>query len=85
MNSTTIAYTPIQVAEMLQVNKNTIYSLIKRGEILAKKIGKVYRVSAQSLSFWLTGLDYDLYLAEKEDSKNIASIQKDIATVRRSL
>ena len=35
-------YTPEQVAEILQLSKNTIYALISRGEIIAKKLGKVY-------------------------------------------
>ena len=35
------AYTPDQVAQMLQLSKNTVYELINRGEIVAKKIGRV--------------------------------------------
>src|SRR3989304_9385043 len=58
-------YTPEQVAEILQLSKNTIYDLISRGEIIAKKIGKVYRIPAASLSFVFTGLDEDLQRAEK--------------------
>ncbi|MGB6882185.1 MAG: helix-turn-helix domain-containing protein, partial [Microgenomates group bacterium] len=34
-------YTPEQVAEILQLSKNTVYELINRGEIIAKRIGKV--------------------------------------------
>ncbi|MBI3069914.1 MAG: helix-turn-helix domain-containing protein [Candidatus Levybacteria bacterium] len=49
------AYTPQQVAEMLQLSKNTVYQLISRGEIVAKKIGKVYRIPQNSLSFIFTG------------------------------
>ncbi|MBU3978318.1 helix-turn-helix domain-containing protein [Patescibacteria group bacterium] len=78
-------YTPEQVADMLQLSKNTVYELIKRGEIIAKKIGKVYRIPASSISFIFTGLDYDLYKAEKEDLKKISSIQKEIARVRSML
>lgn len=51
----TKAYTPEQVAEMLQLSKNTVYDLISRGEIVAKKIGKVYRIPRSSLSFILLG------------------------------
>lgn len=75
-------YTPEQVADILQLSKNTIYDLIQRGEIIAKKIGKVYRVPASSLSFVFTGLDYDLYLAEKEDLRNLPRIQSEIKKVR---
>ncbi len=88
MNSSTIspkAYTPEQVAEILQLSKNTIYDLISRGEIIAKKIGKVYRIPASSISFVFTGLDYDLYKAEKEDLKKLSSIQEEIEKVRVQL
>lgn len=79
------AYTPEQVAGMLQLNKNTIYDLIGRGEILAKKFGKVYRIPATSLSFILTGLDYDLYQAEQEDEKSLPQIHEALKDARRSL
>jgi len=47
---TSQTYTPEQVAKMLQLSKNTVYDLIGRGEIVAKKFGKVYRIPAISLS-----------------------------------
>ncbi len=78
-------YTPEQVAQILQLSKNTIYELIGRGEIIAKKIGKVYRIPASSLSFVFTGLDGDLYKAEQEDLKNITKIQKEISKSRSKL
>lgn len=78
-------YTPEQVANMLQLSKNTVYDLISRGEIIAKKIGKVYRIPASSLSFIFTGLDYDLYKAEKEDKKEIPRVQKELTNVRSTL
>ena len=78
-------YTPEQVAEMLQLSKNTIYDLINRGEIVAKKIGKVYRIPAASVFFAFTGLDYDLYQAEQKDVENLANIQKEISSVRSLL
>jgi len=79
------AYTPEQVAIMLQLSKNTIYQLISRGELVAKKIGKVYRIPASSLSFIFTGLDEDLYKAEQEDLKNIAKIHKVLSKIRSKL
>jgi excisionase family DNA binding protein len=78
-------FTPEQVAEMLQLSKNTVYELIKRGEILSKKIGKVYRIPAQSLSFVFTGLDFDLYEAELEDKKKVKIIQDELSKVRAKL
>lgn len=88
MNSNAIiskTYTPEQVAEMLQLSKNTVYDLIKRGQIIAKKLGKVYRIPASSISFIFTGLDFDLYTAEKEDKKKLEKVQKELAKVRASL
>ena len=78
-------YTPEQVAEILQLSKNTVYNLIARGEIVAKKIGKVYRIPARSISFALTGLDEDLYEAEREDLKNIGGVHKALSKIRSKL
>lgn len=78
-------YTPEQVAEILQLSKNTVYQLINRGEIVAKKIGKVYRIPTSSLAFIFTGFDEDLYQAQKEDLKNLAKVEKELAKVRKSL
>ncbi len=78
-------YTPEEVAQMLKLSKNTVYDLINRGELIAKKIGKVYRIPANSLSFMFTGLDYDLYQAEKEDIQNLDKVQKAIKNVRKNL
>lgn len=78
-------YTPEQVAEILQLSKNTVYDLIGRGEIIAKKIGKVYRIPQSSLSFVFTGLDEDLYKAQQEDLKNIPKIEKALSKVRKQM
>ena len=64
LNQSPQTYTPEQVATMLQLSKqHTVYDLINRGEIIAKKLGKVYRVPQSSISYIFTGLDYDLYQA----------------------
>ncbi len=78
-------YTPEQVAEMLQLNKATIYDLISRGEIIAKRIGKVYRIPASSISFVFTGLDADLLEAQKEDLKKLSEIETEISKARAKL
>lgn len=75
-------YTPEQVAGILQLSKSTIYGLIERGEIVAKRIGKVYRIPASSISFAFTGLDFDLYKAEEEDKKSLSLIQKELTKAR---
>ena len=78
-------YTPEQVAGMLQLSKNTVYELINRGEIVAKKIGKLYRIPATSISFVFTGLDSDLLKAEGEDLKVIGTVQKEVSRARTKL
>ena len=80
--SNQIVYTPEQVATMLQLSKNTIYQLIERGEIMAKRLGKVYRIPAHSLSFLFTGLDDDIFQAEQEDWKYLPKIHEALKKVR---
>ncbi len=58
---------------------------MKRREIVAKKIGKVYRIPARSISFLFTGLDEDLLQAEMTDKKNLPAVQKEIARVREKV
>lgn len=78
----TKVYTPEQVAQILQLSKNTVYELINRGEIVAKKLGKVYRIPESSISFVFTGLDADLFRAEEQDLKQISKIHQELKKVR---
>jgi excisionase family DNA binding protein len=78
-------YTPEQVAQALQLSKNTVYDLISKGEIVAKRIGRVYRIPASSLSFMITGLDFDLYTKEQEDLKVLPRIKAALKKVRNSV
>jgi excisionase family DNA binding protein len=78
-------YTPEQVATILQLSKNTIYDLIGRGELVAKRFGRVYRIPASSLSFMFNGLDADLYNAEQVDAVSLSQIHKELSTVRTKL
>ena len=78
-------YTPEQVAQILQLSKNTIYGLISRGEIVAKKIGNVYRIPASSIFFAFTGLDEDVYQAEQKDREQLPRIQEELSRVRTAL
>lgn len=78
-------YTPEQVAKMLQLSKNTVYELINRGEIVAKRFGKVYRIPAVSLSFMFTGMDVDIYNTQKIDEKNINEVNDVLRDVRKKV
>ncbi|SFA77772.1 putative molybdopterin biosynthesis protein [Acetitomaculum ruminis DSM 5522] len=46
-------YTPQEIADLLKIKKNTVYELIKRGEIKATKIGKQFRISQENLNDYL--------------------------------
>ncbi len=81
-DTTLITYTPEQTARILQLSKNTIYELIAKGEIIAKRIGKIYRIPAKSLSFVSTGLDSDLFEADREDRKNLNLVRKELSAFR---
>lgn len=78
-------YSPGQVAEMLQLSKNTVYELIGSGEIVAKKIGKLYRIPSSSISFFFTGLDYDLFQADQKDRIKLFDIEEKLSQVRATL
>ena len=78
----TKVYTPEQVAEILQLSKNTVYGLISRGEIIAKKIGNVYRIPARSIAFVFNGLDADLSDAQAIDERNLSGVEQAINSVR---
>jgi len=43
------ALTPIEVAEILKISKNTVYELIKRGELNGYKVGKKVRVDMKDV------------------------------------
>jgi hypothetical protein len=62
-----------------------VYDLISKGEIVAKRIGRVYRIPASSLSFMITGLDFDLYTKEQEDLKVLPRIKAALKKVRNSV
>jgi len=70
---------------MLQLNKNAVYGLIGRGEVIAKRVGKVYRIPASSISFVFFGLDYDFYQAEQLDLKLLPKINKELVKARKKL
>lgn len=40
---------PVEVAEILQVKKNTVYEMIKRGDLRATKMGKQFRIAQKDV------------------------------------
>lgn len=59
------ALTPQEIAEMLKVAKNTVYELIKRGELNGYKVGKKIRVDLK---------DVENYKNKTKNNKTIQSI-----------
>lgn len=43
------ALTPLEVAEMLKISKNTVYELVKRGELNSYRVGNKVRVEMQDI------------------------------------
>lgn len=65
MDSTSL--TPIEVAELLKITKNTVYELIKRGELPAYKVGKKLRIDKE---------DIDNYIKNQKRGKSSSSTKQ---------
>lgn len=64
MNQNNNYLTPLEVAEILKIKKNTVYEMIKRGDLPASKLGKQLRISR---------VDLDAYLGTQRPSEVSAS------------
>lgn len=51
MDSTSL--TPLEVAELLKITKNTVYEIIKRGELPAYKVGKKLRIDKEDVDNYI--------------------------------
>lgn len=51
MDSTSL--TPLEVAEILKITKNTVYELVKRGEIPAYKVGRKLRIDKEDVQNYI--------------------------------
>lgn len=56
--------TPQEVADILKLKKNTVYEMIKRGDIKASKMGKQFRILRK---------DVDAYLYAQSNTKEVVS------------
>ena len=72
MNSTSL--TPLEVAELLKITKNTVYELIKRGELPAYKVGRKLRIDKEDIDNYIKTCKYynnnSLYLEINATDKN---------------
>ncbi|EQF26484.1 DNA binding, excisionase family domain protein [Clostridioides difficile CD160] len=66
--------TPVEVAELLKITKNTVYELIKRGELPSYKVGKKIRVDIKDVEEYInsqkTGKIKDTHFNNKNMSIN---------------
>ena len=51
------AFTVEQVAEMLNVGRDKVYSLLRTGQLRSIKIGKLRRITEQHLAEFITSLE----------------------------
>ncbi len=57
-----ILYTPEEIAQKLKITKNTVYEMIKRGDLHAHKVGKHLRISQTQ---------FESYLLKAKGSENV--------------
>lgn len=65
-------YTPQEVADILKIKKNTVYEMIKRGDIKAAKLGKSFRILAS---------DVESYLGQDRKSAAKPALEEDSASL----
>lgn len=58
-----------EVAEYLRVNKQTIYNLLRQGQLPAKKIGGQWRFHKKAIDNYLTSQDTVPAAATKEEDE----------------
>lgn len=56
-----VLYTPDEIAQKLKITKNTVYEMIKRGDLDAHRVGKHLRISATQ---------FERYLLRSKGSEN---------------
>ena len=69
MNSTSL--TPLEVAELLKITKNTVYELIKRGELPAYKVGRKLRIDKEDIDNYIILSGYRKYYVNSEHSEKL--------------
>ncbi|MCC7107057.1 MAG: helix-turn-helix domain-containing protein [Chloroflexi bacterium] len=82
--------TPDQVAEYLQVDRETVYRYIRSGELTASKLGRHYRIPKPNVEalLWATTTRPDVRLrrftdeqiAEYDEADRLTGRAKEIAT-----
>lgn len=53
VKESSVVFTPLEVAQVLRVNEETVRREIRRGNLTAVRVGNQYRMAASDLSKWL--------------------------------
>ena len=91
-------FTAKEAAEILKVRKNTVYDMIKRGDLKASKLGKQLRIRQEDLDFYIqygsqakvvdsmqTGHNSNIDKAEFEkNTSKLPKVSKEISGVSRT-
>lgn len=67
-------YTPDEIAQLLQISKHTVYELIKRGELVAFKVGNMMRIEEQALDSFKKNQS----TSRPKEEKNIKNEEKNL-------
>lgn len=59
-----------EVADILKISRNTVYELIKRGELSSSKVGKQVRISRNEVNAYLNGSNNNATSVLREASAN---------------
>jgi molybdopterin-binding protein len=82
-----ILYTPDEIAKKLKITKNTVYEMIKRGDLNAHRIGKHLRISNSQFEIYLlkskgyeNNYEADLISKDGEIFANVSSVSIQVNT-----
>lgn len=64
-----------EVAELLKISRNTVYELIKRGELNSSKVGKQVRVNKKEVEAYLSGASRPLSVHANDMSLNTGALR----------
>lgn len=82
-----ILYTPDEIAQKLKITKNTVYEMIKRGDLDAHRMGKHIRISKSQFEIYLlkakgyeNSYEADLIFKDEEVFAKINSVKIHVNT-----
>lgn len=76
------AFTIEEVARRLRVKPSTVLSLIRRGELGARKVGSAWRVPATALDTYLTAPSNNGFEDEPIAAGDLAAIKRGLADIK---